>query len=86
MGEENFGIDAKVLDRMAIEIKEIVELGVEVGLVIGGGNLLFAVSQGWLIEWFFHSMQYNLLALIILVRALSYSFERDLKWSYIINN
>jgi uridylate kinase len=39
MGDENFGIDAKVLDRMAIEIKEIVELGVEVGLVIGGGNL-----------------------------------------------
>ncbi len=39
MGDENFGIDAKVLDRMALEIKEIVELGVEVGLVIGGGNL-----------------------------------------------
>jgi uridylate kinase len=39
MGEENFGIDAKVLDRMALEIKELVELGVEVGLVIGGGNL-----------------------------------------------
>nr|WP_136251643.1 UMP kinase [Ningiella ruwaisensis] len=39
MGEENFGIDAKVLDRMAQEIKELVELGVEVGLVIGGGNL-----------------------------------------------
>ncbi len=39
MGEENFGIDAKVLDRMALEIKELVELGIEVGLVIGGGNL-----------------------------------------------
>jgi len=39
MGDEHFGIDAKVLDRMALEIKEIVELGVEVGLVIGGGNL-----------------------------------------------
>lgn len=39
MGNENFGIDAKVLDRMAQEIKEIVELGVQVGLVIGGGNL-----------------------------------------------
>ncbi|HAS22366.1 MAG TPA: UMP kinase, partial [Idiomarina loihiensis] len=30
---------AKVLDRMAQEIKELVELGVQVGLVIGGGNL-----------------------------------------------
>lgn len=39
MGEEGFGIDPKVLDRMATEIKELVELGVQVGLVIGGGNL-----------------------------------------------
>ncbi len=39
MGEEGFGIDPKVLDRMAQEIKELVELGVQVGLVIGGGNL-----------------------------------------------
>lgn len=39
MGEESFGIDPKVLDRMAQEIKELVEMGVQVGLVIGGGNL-----------------------------------------------
>jgi uridylate kinase len=39
MGDEQFGIDPKVLDRMAQEIKELVELGVQVGLVIGGGNL-----------------------------------------------
>ncbi|GAA0856019.1 UMP kinase [Aliiglaciecola litoralis] len=39
MGDEGFGIDAKVLDRMAQEIKELVEMGVQVGLVIGGGNL-----------------------------------------------
>ncbi|CAH0534234.1 Uridylate kinase [Vibrio stylophorae] len=38
-GEEGFGIDAKVLERMAQEIKELVELGVQVGMVIGGGNL-----------------------------------------------
>jgi uridylate kinase len=39
MGEESFGIDAKVLDRMAQEIKELIEMGIQVGLVIGGGNL-----------------------------------------------
>ncbi|WNC67233.1 UMP kinase [Thalassotalea nanhaiensis] len=39
MGEEGFGIDPKVLDRMAQEIKELIEMGVQVGLVIGGGNL-----------------------------------------------
>ena len=38
-GSEGFGIDASILDRMAQEIKELVELGVQVGLVIGGGNL-----------------------------------------------
>ncbi len=39
MGSEGFGIDPKVLDRMAGEIKEILAMGVQVGLVIGGGNL-----------------------------------------------
>lgn len=39
MGDEGFGIDPTVLDRMAQEIKELVEMGVQVGLVIGGGNL-----------------------------------------------
>ena len=38
-GAEGFGIDPTVLDRMAQEIKELIVLGVEVGLVIGGGNL-----------------------------------------------
>ncbi|QSX31074.1 MULTISPECIES: UMP kinase [Shewanella] len=39
MGDEGFGIDPSVLDRMAQEIKELVELGLQVGVVIGGGNL-----------------------------------------------
>ncbi|MGN1392690.1 MAG: UMP kinase [Succinivibrionaceae bacterium] len=38
-GKESFGIDPEVLERTANDIKEIVELGVEVGLVIGGGNI-----------------------------------------------
>jgi uridylate kinase len=39
MGTEGFGIDPKVLDRMALEIGQLVGIGVQVGLVIGGGNL-----------------------------------------------
>lgn len=39
MGEEHFGIDPKVLDRIAGEVGELIKLGVEVGTVIGGGNL-----------------------------------------------
>lgn len=38
-GDEGFGIDPKVLDSMAIEIGQLVGIGVQVGLVIGGGNL-----------------------------------------------
>lgn len=38
-GEEGFGIDPSILDRMALEIKELLEMGVEVGVVLGGGNL-----------------------------------------------
>ena len=38
-GDAGFGIDPKVLDRMSLEIKQIVELGIQVGMVIGGGNL-----------------------------------------------
>ena len=39
MGDESFGIDPKVLDRMALEIGQLVGIGVQVGLVLGGGNL-----------------------------------------------
>lgn len=39
MGAEGFGIDPKVLDKMALEIGQLVGIGVQVGLVIGGGNL-----------------------------------------------
>ena len=38
-GDEAFGIDPKVLDRMALEIGQLVGIGVQVGLVLGGGNL-----------------------------------------------
>ncbi len=37
MGEHDFGIDPKVLDRMALEIGQLVGIGVQVGIVIGGG-------------------------------------------------
>lgn len=39
LGTAQFGIDPKVLDRMALEIGQLVGIGVEVGIVIGGGNL-----------------------------------------------
>lgn len=38
LGDKAFGIDPKVLDRMALEVGELINLGVQVGIVIGGGN------------------------------------------------
>ncbi|MEO0962847.1 MAG: hypothetical protein AAFY01_10530 [Pseudomonadota bacterium] len=39
MGEEAYGIDLNVVQRIAGEVKEALAIGVEVCLVIGGGNI-----------------------------------------------
>ena len=38
-GSKSFGIDPAILDLMALEIGQLVGIGVQVGLVVGGGNL-----------------------------------------------
>jgi uridylate kinase len=43
-GEKGFGIDAKVIRKAAGEIKETVRLGVQLGIVIGGGNIFRGVA------------------------------------------
>lgn len=43
-GDLSFGIDPKVLDQVAEDIRAVYDLGVEVGLVIGGGNLFRGVT------------------------------------------
>lgn len=44
MGERQYGIDPERLAEYAQEIKEVVEKGVEVAIVIGGGNIFRGVS------------------------------------------
>lgn len=44
MGSQGFGIDQEVVDRIAQEVAEVRGLGVEVALVIGGGNLFRGVA------------------------------------------
>jgi len=49
MGEREFGLDTATIDRIADEIKAVRELGVQLCLVIGGGNIfrgVEAASQG----------------------------------------
>ena len=44
MGDQEFGISSEVISSYARQIKEIVELGVEVSVVIGGGNIFRGIS------------------------------------------
>ncbi len=46
MGEDSYGINRAVIDRICGEIAEVVRLGVEVGVVIGGGNIFRGVAPG----------------------------------------
>lgn len=39
MGDEAYGIDPNVIDRLASEIAELCKLGTEIAIVIGGGNI-----------------------------------------------
>lgn len=43
-GDQGYGIDPVVISGIAAEIKEVVDLGVEVALVIGGGNIFRGVA------------------------------------------
>jgi len=43
-GDDGYGIDTKILDYIANEIKELVDNGIEVGIVIGGGNIIRGVT------------------------------------------
>ncbi|HRD69745.1 MAG TPA: UMP kinase [Legionella sp.] len=50
MGNSQFGIDPSVLDTLARDVAELIQMGVQVGIVIGGGNLFRgkALSQAGL--------------------------------------
>ncbi|MFD2202282.1 UMP kinase [Shivajiella indica] len=44
MGEKNYGIDSNRLEQYAQEIKKVKDLGVEIAIVIGGGNIFRGVQ------------------------------------------
>ncbi len=45
LGEKSFGIDEEVLNEYAREIKSVIDAGVEVAIVIGGGNIFRGVNN-----------------------------------------
>jgi uridylate kinase len=44
VGSQGFGIDLTMASRIAVEVKDAVDLGAEIALVIGGGNIFRGVS------------------------------------------
>ncbi|HPI55424.1 MAG TPA: UMP kinase, partial [Chitinophagaceae bacterium] len=45
MGDKSFGLDPKMLEQYAKDIKLIVDKGVQVALVIGGGNIYRGMNE-----------------------------------------
>jgi len=45
MGNKNFGLDSEVIARYAQDIKSITDLGVQVAIVIGGGNIYRGMNE-----------------------------------------
>ena len=50
MGGLEYGLEPEIVDRIAAEVRDVAEMGVEICLVIGGGNI-FVASQVPLGEW-----------------------------------
>lgn len=46
MGDDDFGINRQVLDRIVGDLKQLVDAGVELAIVVGGGNIFRGVSSG----------------------------------------
>lgn len=46
MGDDTYGINRQTIDRIVAEIGQVAALGVEVGVVIGGGNIFRGVALG----------------------------------------
>src|SRR3981081_3415558 len=45
MGEQTFGIDVNIAREVAEEIKQVHDLGIQVALVVGGGNIFRGLSK-----------------------------------------
>ena len=44
LGEQSFGIDPKMTAQIAADIKAVVNMGCEIGIVVGGGNIFRGVA------------------------------------------
>src|SRR5215831_9170133 len=76
MGDNSFGLDPDVIALYANDIKTIVELGVEVAVVIGGGNIYRGMNEAETGIERAHGDYMGMLATVINGMALQASLER----------
>lgn len=77
MGNQSYGIDPTILERYAEEVKQVVEMGAQVAIVIGGGNIFRGVQgvQGGLVDRA-QGDYMGMLATVINAMALQGALER----------
>jgi uridylate kinase len=76
MGDKNFGMDSAVLTQYAQDIKHITELGVQVAVVIGGGNIYRGMNEAETGIERAHGDYMGMLATVINGMALQASLEK----------
>jgi uridylate kinase len=76
MGDDNFGMDTKVISQYARDIKEITDLGVQVAVVIGGGNIYRGMNEAETGIERAHGDYMGMLATVINGMALQASLEK----------
>jgi uridylate kinase len=78
LGDQDYGIDPKVLQAYAKEVKMVVDQGVEVAIVIGGGNIFRGVqgAQGGVVDRATGDYM-GMLATMMNAMAIQGSFERE---------
>ena len=76
-GDASFGIDPNIVNRYARDIKSIVDLGVEVAIVIGGGNIYRGMNESETGIERAHGDYMGMLATVINGMAVQAMLERD---------
>jgi uridylate kinase len=77
MGDRNFGLDPKMLEQYSLEIKSIIEMGVQVSVVIGGGNIYRGMNESETGIERAHGDYMGMLATVINGMALQASLEKN---------
>ena len=76
MGDKSFGMDPKVIAQYALDIKSVTELGVQVAVVIGGGNIYRGMNEADTGIERAHGDYMGMLATVINGMALQAGLER----------